>query len=235
MSILQRAAWPMSGISAGVFAGLSALRGKRVFHPVGRAFTGVFTLAGGAGAWLPPPLIEVEEREAIVRMSRGAGLPYYLPDVLGLAVKIPDAYGPGSAQDWLLVTSGTDPVTRHSLIPAFDFMGRTYSSVLPYRVQNRMVTFGARPVGTTDRVRTFADLERRVRASELVFDFTIAPEGGDHEVIGKLRIVGQLSKETSDQLRFNPWNTHDEIEPAGSLNQLRRDAYRGSQAARPDS
>jgi hypothetical protein len=43
----------------------------------------------------------------VVRFSRAGGLPEPLPDALGVAVRLPGAYGPGRDQD-LLVTSSAD-------------------------------------------------------------------------------------------------------------------------------
>src|SRR4029450_7999147 len=43
--------------------------------------------------------------QALLRFSRGAGLPEPLPDALGVAIKLPDAHGPGVDQDLLLTSS----------------------------------------------------------------------------------------------------------------------------------
>src|SRR5687767_2626967 len=132
-SLLERAARPLRGLSAGTFATLSGLRGHRVFHPFGEAFEADLTFERSADRWLPDVLARPRRHDAIVRFSRAVGLPDRMPDLLGMAVKIPGLYGEGYDQDWLMVTSGTDTVTRHLLIPAFDLLGRPYSTVLPYR------------------------------------------------------------------------------------------------------
>jgi hypothetical protein len=117
--VAEAAARPLSEASAALFAVLSAARGKRFFHPFGSAFEGTVT-------FLPDGDLPFSgSHRAIVRLSRGAGLPGPLPDVLGLALRIPDL-----DQDLLLATSGENAATRHMLLPAAGFFQRPYSTVL---------------------------------------------------------------------------------------------------------
>lgn len=232
-SLLERAAQPFRGVSAGVFATLSGLRGHRVFHPYGEAFTANLVFERSADRWLPAVLARPRRHDAIVRFSRGAGLPELLPDVLGMAIKLPGLYGEGYDQDWLLVSSGTDPVSRHLLIPTMDVLGRPYSTVLPYRRPSGLVTFGATPDGG-QHARSIERLRDLMDSSGVAFGFTIAPEGEDPIRLGRIELLNDAP--TSGQaLRFNPWNTSSELRPAGALNELRRDTYLASQRARPDA
>lgn len=232
-SLLERAARPFRGISAGVFATLSGLRGHRVFHPFGEAFTANLVLERKADRWLPEVLARPRRHDAIVRFSRGAGIPDPLPDVLGMAIKLPGLYGEGYDQDWLLVSSGADPVTRHLLIPTLDVLGRPYSTVLPYRRPGGLVTFGA-VAEPGKRARSIDRLRDVVKSEGVTFEFTIAPEGQDHVRIGRVELLSQAVG-FPERLRFNPWNTSSELRPAGALNELRRDTYLASQRARPDT
>jgi hypothetical protein len=89
--------------AAAVMGAASAIRRKRVFHPEGVAFRATYQATGAHhGA---PLLDEAGTHDAVVRLSRGAGLPGSLPDFLGLALRIPDAHGPDQHQDLLLVSS----------------------------------------------------------------------------------------------------------------------------------
>jgi hypothetical protein len=54
---------------------------------------------------------------ALLRFSRGAGLPEPLPDALGVAIKLPDAHGPSADQDLLLTSSSDRPLLRRLLLP----------------------------------------------------------------------------------------------------------------------
>lgn len=50
---------------------------------------------------------------AIVRFSRSIGAPRPLPDLLGMSLRVLDAYGPDRHQDFLLVTCGARPLLHH--------------------------------------------------------------------------------------------------------------------------
>ncbi|HVF51979.1 MAG TPA: hypothetical protein VNC78_00050 [Actinomycetota bacterium] len=220
--LVERAAGPAAGASAVLFAGLSALRGKRFFHPQGVAFSGhvAFRRSGF-------DLSFDGIRPAIARISRGAGFPEPLPDVFGLAVKIPDI-----GQDLLLVTSGEDAATRHMLIATTGACSRPYSSVLPYELDGKLIVFGARPdvslKGVPDQLGDMASL---ARGGSLRFDLTVGGAGTSETVVfASLTLEEELDEDVS----FNPWNTVPGLKPAGALNRLRRETYESSQAARPD-
>lgn len=232
-SVLERAAQPLTGLSAATFAALSRARGARFFHPVGHVFPGRIDWDAAASDWLPAPLLRARpEAEVVVRFSRGLGLPEPLPDFLGIAVKIRDAYGPAHDQDWLLVSSGRDPLTRHSLIPSPGFSSLPYSTVLPYRWKDQLVTFAAFAESDNASARTLRDLVRAAREGRLAFRLAVAPEGRAHTEIGRVSV--NVPTTMSGAARFNPWNTSPELKPAGALNELRRRTYQESQRARPD-
>ena len=151
----------------------------------------------------------------IARLSRGVGLPKPLPDVLGLAVRVLDAHGPRRHQDLLLVTSLDVPVLHHLFLPGpLGPYGQSYSSLLPYRIGDRLRLIGALP--------------RRPD-----FDLTLAPLNGRWGTPwGRLRLEERLSAEASFALRYNVWNTGGGIRPTGPFQGIRDPAYRGSQAAR---
>src|SRR5919202_226345 len=135
---------PIDSATASLFRALSAVRGKRVFHPDGVGFSATLTTNAPAptGARL---FDDHTPRDAVVRLSRSAGLPVPLPDALGLSIRGADAYGHGRHQDFLLVTSSGRVVGRHLLLPAPGFLARPYSSLLPYRIASRLVVVGAMP------------------------------------------------------------------------------------------
>jgi len=202
---------------AALFGALSALRRRRIFHPVGTAYDASFRVHGGSrGAVL---LDEAARRPCIVRLSRGIGLRAPRPDVLGVAVRVPDAYGPGAHQDLLLATAGTAPVLRSVLGVARSAGRGHYSSVLPYRIGGAPAYVGARPLAPGPSGSRFA--------------LEVAPPLGDWTEVGVLELGRRWDDEASDALRFNPFFAGGGIEPAGALQTLRRRAYAGSQAARP--
>lgn len=95
--------------AAALFGTIAKLTGSRSLHPAGVAFAARFVVE-------EPQLRQARlfarraERPAYVRFSRGFGLPEPLPEILSLAIKVPDAYGPGKDQDLLLTAAGDRPV-----------------------------------------------------------------------------------------------------------------------------
>ena len=224
---------PVAQATAGLFGLGSRLRGKRIFHPRGVAFEATLSVdAPGryAGAEL---FAEPRTWRAVVRLSRALGLPIAVPDLLGLALRIPDAYGRERHQDFLLVTSGSMPGLQHLLLPAASgFLGRPYSSILAYRIGNETRLVRADPVTGEVRGRIeLPDLEGDY-PSPLTFDLTLNSFGGRRDVVGRLATGTRLTETESESLAFNPWNTGPGIRPAGPFQGLRRPAYAGSQRAR---
>ena len=108
---------PLVAAGTAAFRAASRLRGERAIHPRGRALVGTLTATGGAGTGVA--LLDSPGRyDVLVRVSRSAGLPELLPDVLGLAVRVLDAHGPGAHQDLLLDSTGPEPLLRRWPVPA---------------------------------------------------------------------------------------------------------------------
>lgn len=220
-------------VDAGLFRALSAVRRKRIVHPIGVAYRAELSITAEA---LPPATIlrQGSVHDAIVRFSRGGGLPDALPDVLGLAIKLPGVYGQGADQDFLLVTSGNGPLVNHLLVPARSFFGLPFSSVLGYRADGERVLFGALP-GSRPAPGGAAGLEELVAAAEaggLRYRFAVASRLGRWRPAGFIEVGARLSDGEAETLRFNPWNTGEDLRPDGFLNWLRDAAYRGSQSGR---
>jgi hypothetical protein len=202
---------PAARAAGATFRARSALRGARVFHPRGTGYDA--TLAITSGWEGVPALAPGSEHRAIVRLSRAAGLPRPLPDALGIGLRLPDVYGRGRHQDFLLVTSARGPVLQHLLLPGLA-PGQPYSSLLLYKIGGDVRLVGALPDG------------------ERAFRLAVAPLRGGWRPVGELRLGRALPGEYTEQLAFNPWNTGEGIRPIGPLMGLRRAAYRGSQRGR---
>jgi hypothetical protein len=114
-------------VVAGPIGALARWRGGKPMHPRGAVSEAVLERTGSdtGVAWLDA----VATEPAVVRLSRGAGLPAPLPDLLGLAVRLPSG---GAPVDLLLTTSGRGPVSRVLPIPRRD-AAAVYSSIMAYR------------------------------------------------------------------------------------------------------
>ncbi|MCU1497808.1 MAG: hypothetical protein JWM47_1761 [Acidimicrobiales bacterium] len=222
--------------AAVVFGSLSALRHRRIFHPYGDAFGATLDVTGRETRPFGAPLLdEAGRRRCVVRISRGIGLPEPLPDFLGLAIRILDAHGPDQPQDLLLVTSAEVPIFRTALLPTSSYTARRYSSILPYRVGNTELLFGARALTSEppERARHLDELAALLAGGRVRFALEAATSTGPWEDIATLEVGRKLTAAESESLRYDPYNAGDNIRPAGVVNALRRRAYRASQQARP--
>jgi hypothetical protein len=222
-------------LAAGVFGALSALRRRRVFHPYGRAFDATVDLVGLPDL-APSVLASAGRHRAVVRLSRGAGVPEPLPDILGVAVRLLDVGEErGQHQDLLLASSGTAPVLRHTLVPVTGFGRAHYSSVLPQQAGGMTVVLGLRPVwsGEPSPTARLDDVAEALTSARLTFDLAVAAPAGEWRTAGRIEVGAARGEAESESLRFNPFNDAGGVEPIGALNGLRRRAYAASQAVRP--
>ncbi len=229
------AAVEAAGYAVGaVLAGMAAVRRGKAVHPHGIVFAAELVVGR-----VPPGLERAElfatpgRRPALVRFSRSVGVPRPLPDLLGMAIRVPDAYGSARHQDFLMVTSVDAPVAHHVFLPARDAQQRPYSSSLPYRVGHRRLLVGALPRDDSPRPQDGNELDRLIAAAatgRLVFDLAMAEMWGRFASVAELHVGAPLPPE-ADALRFNPYNSGGGLEPAGVLNRLRDYAYPLSQRA----
>ena len=172
---------------------------------------------------------------AVVRFSRAAGLPEPLPDLLGLTLRLVDVHGEGRHQDFLLITSADGRIAHYLLLPARrGFFGQSFSSILPYRIGERVALVGAAP-GSPAGPAPGGDLEQLEATAprgDLRFELTLADLLGRWERIGSLEVGERLPDEVTEGLRFNPWNTGGGVRPTGPLMGIREAAYAGSQRGR---
>lgn len=200
---------------------LAAARRARAFHPAGTTVDGWVEIDPG-----PHPLEALAGRHrAVVRTSRGAGLPTVLPDVHGLAVRLvaPDvdasAADPDAVLDLRLSSAGSGRLTRHLLWPGRDPFRPTYSSLAPY-------------AGGDDRRFVVGARFRDGRAGPV--DLLVARPGRPWQVVGAIAMATDGARPDAG-LRFDPFSCPPWMEPVGAVNQLRRPAYRASQARRPNA
>jgi hypothetical protein len=218
----------------GLLAGVAGLRGGKAVHPAGVVHRARLVIDGAGVAPRGSELLdEPATRDALVRFSRSVGLPRPLPDLLGVSLRVLDAYGAHRHQDVLMVSSVDLPVLHHVFVPAGDVQQRPYSSSLPYRVGGESVLLGVTPDPRSPRPPgddEFDRLDRAAATGRLRFGFAVARIGGRFERVGEIQ-VGERLPATLDALRFNPFNCGGGLEPAGWLNRLRDYAYPLSQAA----
>jgi len=223
------------------FYALAALRRGRSLHPTGFGYQGQLVVGDdGPGRPGVPLLRPGAAYFALLRFSRGAGLPERLPDALGVAVKLPDVHGPGADQDLLLSRSTDRPLLRRLLFPARSFVRGAFSTALPYDLGGERVVLLLVPV-RTGRGRSQGGVARgggalaelcAAAADGLGFELRTAGTFGPSQLLATLSVGQPLPVEQTKALRFNPWTTGPGIRPSGWLNLLRDAAYRASQRGR---
>jgi hypothetical protein len=147
----------------------------------------------------------------LVRFSRGAGLPSALPDVHGLAVRAPDAYGHGRHQDLLLSTTLPPPLLRRLPVPVR--RPRFYGSLLAYDVAGAPRLLGARE--HDDHI-----------------ELLLASAHGEWQPVATLTVGDEVPAPRGRQLRFNVANSGGGITPTGFVQGLRMRAYPASRVGR---
>ncbi len=220
--------------AAGMFGSLARGLGTRPLHPVGIAFQGEWVLDA-------PSLAGIElfdrpgRRPALVRFSRGFGLPEPLPEILSLAVKVPDAYGPGRDQDVLMTATGDRPVLRHAFAIGFSHLTCTYSTVFPFSIGGRRMLLGAVPQARR-RVPDAGDLgelDAVAARGDLALDLRVATVGGPWRRVARVELGRRLDADAERDLRFNSDNAGGGIAPIGFVNAIRGAAYAAANRERP--
>ncbi|MEU2348690.1 phosphodiesterase [Modestobacter sp. NPDC049651] len=128
------------------FAALTRATGHKPLHPHGVLFDAVLERTGARPPLGVPWLDRPGTDDVLVRVSRGAGLPTWLPDLLGLAIRVPGREDGDPPVDLLLSGSGSGPLTRQ--VPALHRQAAaTYGSLMSYRSSSGPIALAAFPQG----------------------------------------------------------------------------------------
>ncbi len=216
-------------------AALARRRRGKPMHPRGVVLDAVLECTGGPVGWGVPWLAGTGAHPALVRLSRGAGLPQPLPDLLGLAVRLPgtaDAEGP---VDLLLSTTGRGRLTRWVPAPRRD-AGATYSSLMGYRTVAGPVFLAALPdPGAPPVTAEPGPIAAAARAGRLAFTLAAARGPGEWQPFARLRLLAPVP-EVDPDLRFDAVrNPPPGLVPDGPMARFRAPAYAAAQQGRDAS
>ncbi|MFC3688048.1 hypothetical protein [Aquipuribacter hungaricus] len=129
---------PPAALTATLSHRVARLRGAAALHPRGVVQHCTLQVPGGAGTGCGL-LDEPGTHTGVVRLSRSAGLPTWLPDVGGVAVRLPGLGAGGHPLDLLFSTAW-----RWVFVPSS--LSRTCSSLVTFRTgTGRALLLGARP------------------------------------------------------------------------------------------
>jgi hypothetical protein len=201
-------------------AALGRVRGAKPMHPSGVVFDARLARAGPAPPWGLPWIDAQDDADVLVRLSRGAGLPARLPDLLGLAVRLLPAGPGGRPVDLLLSSTGRGRWTRS--VPVFRRdAGGTYGSIMGFRTPLGPVTLWARADGPLP-----ADPERLPAAGPgRTFTLAAALERGAPEPFARLTL-GAPHDPTEPQVHFDAvLHAPPGLVADGAMARFRRPAY----------
>jgi hypothetical protein len=218
----ERWALPLNPLTARAFGAVAAWRHGRAVHMPGVGVTATVHPRGMGAAWFGPG-----RAPAIVRWSRGGGLPEPLPDVLGIGIAIERS--PGDRLDVLVASSAWPPVLRHLLRPAVRFDRARFTSLTPFAVEGRRLLQGARLVGSGPAV-TMATMPESLRGRAL--ELRVASLTGAWSTVALVELHGPTDPARIEALALSPWTSTWPFRPVGALNRLRDAAYVASERAR---
>ena len=226
MADLPRVAGRLAGL---VLGALAQLRRGKPMHPRGAVFSAVLERHGNDAAdligvpWLDAPGTDA----AVVRLSRSVGLPAPLPDVLGLAIRLPSATG--TPVDLLLSTTGRGALSRLLPVPRRD-AAAVYSSIMGYRSDAGTLRLAALPAA--DGVPSEPEpLAAEVARAGLSFTLAVAQGWGPWVPFGRL-MLGAAAEPLDPDIRFDAvLNPPPGLVPDGPMARFRSPAYARARAA----
>ena len=204
-------------------------------HPRGVVLDAVLERTGGPAEWGVPWLAGTGAQPALVRLSRGAGLPQPLPDLLGLAVRLPGTAHAEDPVDLLLSTTGRGRLTRWVPAPRWD-AGATYSSLMGYRTVAGPVFLAALPdPGAPPVTAEPGPIAAAARAGRLALTLAAARGLGAWQPFARLRLLAPVP-EVDPDLRFDAVrNPPPGLVPDGPMARFRAPAYAAAQQGRDAS
>lgn len=217
MSIIAQARTASSSAAGQVLAGatrsLAAVRpAPKPLHPCGELLRGRLYRHGlwptTDVGWIDQP----GEDDVLVRLSRALGLPGVLPDIHGMAVRIPVG-DDGEVGDLLFASTGWGRVSRYVFTASRSPQGRPMTTLLPYRTPAGAVLLGARANGAES------------------FELSCATHDGDFRVFADLR----LSRSVVDgpDVSFDPvLHQLPGLEQYDAVERLREPSYRRARSSR---
>ena len=207
----------------------SAIRRKRIFHPVGVLANGSIERTADPGDGLP-----VRSSDVFGRVSKAVGLPGGLPDIVGLAWRMPPHSPAATPWDVLLASAGTGTSLRFLLRPVSSWSGVSLSSLMPLRYNDQNWWIIARlATHISAGGVSLGSVEEQIAAGGVRFDIDQACGMEEFRPLARLTL-DQVIQDDTRGVAFDP-TTHSApgvtLFP-GWLNNLRRDAYDRSRRGR---
>ncbi len=186
MDLLERTSAVAGAGLAGATRAVAVLRrAQKPLHPRGELVTAQLRRTGSVPATGVAWLDGSGTDEVLVRRSRAVGWSSLLPDVHGMAVRVPVGEGHG---DLLLATTGLGRATRHLLLPGWG-ASRPMTTLLPYTSGDGPLLVAARARGTHEYELAHATRGGTWRTFAVL---TLATTGGADPLVSFDPVVNSL-------------------------------------------
>jgi len=204
----------------------AALRRRQLFHPDGVLAEGILERTAPPDEGLP-----MESCAVIGRVSKAVGLRGALPDIAGLAWRIPPPPDLRSCSPWdvLLVSTVGSSIGRVLLRPLSSWSDATFSSLMPLRFKGGLWWVRARLVSDIDASGLSLDtIQDQIASGGVEFDIEQAAGTGGFLPLARLTL--RHLDPSRDDVAFDPvLHSDPEVELAPRwLSDFRRAAYRRS-------
>jgi hypothetical protein len=203
----------------------AAVRHARLFHPVGVLAKGTLERLAPSGEGLP-----MESGDIDGRISKGVGLRGGLPDIAGLAWRMPPQ--PFTATSWDVLLAST-AYSRFLLATTMSWSDATFSSLMPFKFDGGVWWLRARMATDIHGPGLSVDaITDQIAGGGIEFDIEQARGTGGFSPLARLSFTEQNA--SAGDISFDPV-LHSapgvELLP-GWLTSFRRAAYRRSREGR---
>jgi hypothetical protein len=208
----------------------SAIRRRRIFHPVG-------VLANGTIERLAPPKdgLPVESSDVVGRVSKGVGLPGSLPDIIGLAVRMPPLPFAPTSWDVLTASAGSGVLTRFALRPVTSWRA-PMSSLMPLRYEGRYWWIRAKMTSDFEASGLSIDaIAEKVASDGIEYEIDQAAGVSEFQPLARVRFHEVTAVGATNDVAFDPTiHTAPDVKLAPEwLTDIRRRSYERSREGRP--
>lgn len=207
----------------------SALRHRRIFHPLGVLASGDIERTAPAHRGLP-----IESGEVIGRVSKAVGIPGGLPDLIGLAWRMPTHARTATPWDVLMVSTGSGILARFGLRPTRSWTDTTLSTLMPLRYEQGQWWLKAELQTTMGDGLSLDTIADKINDGGVVFAIQQARGTGAFEPLATLTLSATIPTDQDHDVSFDPTrNTIPGVELGPQwLTALRERAYLRSRQGR---
>jgi len=207
----------------------SAVRHRRVFHPLGVLATGHIERLAPVGQGLP-----IESADVLGRVSKAVGIPSGFPDLIGLAWRMPPQEPASTPWDVLMVSAGSGVLTRYALRPVLSWTGTTLSTLMPLRRDDGWWWLKAELTTKLARGLSLDAVTDQISTGGVTFDILQAHGTGAFEPLAELALTAVIPTDEQHDVSFDPTRNSGPGVALGPewLTHLRERAYLRSRSGR---